>query len=179
MAAFWKLEGLAETTWTARVDGGTLTVSGTMFRLNNLQRAHLSGISKPRRRRPGGWPAQAASFVLLVALAWACFLLFEVLDPLFWIGPAMLVVAAGGLALYGQVGAKCQPFTLLEIEASTGYVVRIFGYNKGGELERLRDAVERAHRDETYTWHEEMKLLKNAHEFCELETPSGKVRMVS
>ncbi|MBE1878127.1 DUF6232 family protein [Myceligenerans pegani] len=178
MAAFWKLEGLKETTWTPRVHRGILTVSGIMFPLGNLERARIHRIGKPRRRMPGGWPGQAAGVVLLVALAWACFLLFGVLEPLFWVGPALLVVAAGALLAYGMRGAPCPPFACLEIESSTGYVVRVFSLNKNGELERLRDAVGHGHHDKEHEFSEEMRLLTNAQDFCDLGGAPDKVDVV-
>ncbi|MBL0887995.1 DUF6232 family protein [Myceligenerans indicum] len=178
MAAFWKLEGLSETTWNPRVSRGILTVSGIMFPLGNLERARIHRIGKPRRRMPGGWPGQAAGVVVLCALAWACFLLFGLLEPLYWLGPALLLAAAAVLLAYGQFGAPCPPFACLEIESSTGYVVRVFSRNEDGELERLRDAVGYGHRDASHEFSEPMKLLKNAHDFCDLGGAPDKVDIV-
>lgn len=168
MAAFWQLEGLKETKWTPRVQRGNLYVSGHMYPLDHVHSQKIVTVGKPRRRMPGGWPGQASGVVFLCAVVWACFLVFEVLEPIFWIGPALLVVAGLLLLSYGTRGAPCPPFACLEIEFNSGKRVRIFAYDKDGELERLRDAIADGMRDHAHDWSETLVVLTNADSFCEL-----------
>ena len=175
MAAFWKLEDLAKGKGTVRVEHGVLLGARVMFPLSDVARADIRAVGSPRRRMPGGWTGQAAGVVLLVALAWACFVLFEVLEPVYWIGPALLSLAALVLLSFGALGAKCPPFACLEIEKGGGYKVRIFVENKNGELDRLLAAVHRGRADAEYEFSEEMDLLSTAHEFCDIAGPSEKV----
>lgn len=178
MAAFWKLEGLATAKRTPRVQHGVLVGPQVMFPLNNLARANIRPV-KPRRRKPGGWTGQAAGIVLLVALAWACFVLFEVLDPVYWIGPALLVVAALILVAFGYRGVECPPFACLEVETGGGYKLRAFARNTNGELDRLLDAVHQGRASAEYEFSEEIELLTNAPDFCDIGGSSEKVDVLA
>lgn len=179
MAAFWKLEGPQEVTWTPRVEHSVLTVSGTVFPLGNLERVMLRKTDDTlRRRKPGGWPGQASGVILLVALAWSCFLLFGVLETPLWIGPVLLALAAVVLLAYSMLGVSCPPFACLEIESSTGYVVRVFSRNEDGQLERLSAAVAQGKDDKDLVFSEEMKLIKNGDAFWDLGGVPDKVDVV-
>lgn len=179
MAAFWKLEGLKEVRGTPRIERSVLTVRDTVLALGNLQRATVYKTDDTlRRRKPGGWPGQAAGVILLVALAWSCFLLFGVLEPLLWIGPALLALAAVVLLAYSMFGVSCPPFACLEIESVTGHVVRVFARNENGGLEKLRDAVGQARENKDLTFAEEMTLIPNGDDFWDLGGAPDKVGVV-
>ncbi|GAA1868569.1 hypothetical protein [Myceligenerans crystallogenes] len=175
MAAFWQLEGLKETTWTPRVQRGNLYVSGHMYPLDNVHAQKIIKVGTPRRRNPGGWPGQAAGVIFLGAVVWACFMVFEVFDPVYWIGPAALTVIGVLLLSYGMRGVPCPPFACLEIEFNSGKRVRIFAYDKDGELERLRDAIGAGMRDQTHDWSESLVVLTNADSFCKMDTDKVEV----
>lgn len=178
MAAFWKLADLKRVPGEAHVSGGSLTVRGTMRPLNNLEWATVTPVGKPHRRMPGGWPAQAAGVVVLAALAWACLMLFEVFEPIFWIGPALLVVLAGALALYGMRGVPCPPFAYLDIVSNSGYVVRLFAFNTENELGDLSKALLEGRRNPDHDFTQGLTILTNADDFCDVSAPSEKFVVV-